>query len=629
MTRTRRQVDKEMRDDTQPQRSAISLIRRVVCYRQCILLRRNNVQEHNHYPTTGDIMTQQSSFVLLAFFLSMAFFVEGCRPAGGPADLVIRNAKIVTMDTAKPLADAIAIRGDHIVAVGSAEELQPYIGESTEVIDMQGKLVIPGFIEGHGHFMGIGSAKMNLDLMNVKNWDEVVAMVAEAVKKSKPGDWIVGRGWHQEKWNKKPKPDVEGFPTHHSLSKISPFNPVFLVHASGHAGFVNALGMKLAGIDRTTPNPSGGEILKDANGNPTGLLRETAQGLVRRAINEARAKRSVEEIEAEARKQAELAAQECVAEGITSFQDAGSSFETIDLFKRLVDEGKLPLRLWVMVRETNDRLAQNLARYRMVNYGNKHLTVRAIKVSIDGALGSRGAWLLAPYTDLPSSTGLNLVPPDTIRTTAALALQYGYQLCIHAIGDRANREVLNIYEEVFKAHPHKKDLRWRIEHAQHLHPLDIPRFGKLGVIASMQAIHCTSDAPFVIARLGEERAREGAYVWQSLMQAGAIVTNGTDAPVEDVNPLQSFYAAVTRKLNDGTFFYPQQKMSREEALASYTINAAYAAFEETFKGSLTVGKVADMVVLSKDILTVPEEDILRTRVLETIVGGKRVYKGPE
>lgn len=549
----------------------------------------------------------------------------GCRPAGGPADLVLRNGKIVTVDPKKPQAEAVAIRGEHIVAVGSNEEIRPYIGEHTEVIELDGKLLIPGFIEGHGHFMGIGSAKMSLDLTKVKTWDEVVEMVADAAKKTKPGDWILGRGWHQEKWETKPRPNVEGFPTHESLSRVSPQNPVFLVHASGHAGFANAKALELAGITRTTPNPAGGEILRDARGNPTGLLRETAQGLVRRAINEWRARRSPEELETEARLQAELAAQECVSKGITSFQDAGSSFETIDLFKKLVDERKLPLRLWVMVRENNDVLAKNLPRYRMVNYGNKRLTVRAIKVSIDGALGSRGAWLLEPYSDLPTSTGLNTVPIESVKATARLAIQHNYQLCVHAIGDRANREVLNIYEEIFKAHPEKNNLRWRIEHAQHLHPSDIPRFGALGVIASMQGIHCTSDAPFVRARLGEQRAREGAYVWESLMKSGAIVTNGTDAPVEDVNPIASFYASVTRRLNDGTVFYPEQRMSREEALRSYTINAAYAAFEETIKGSITVGKLADLVILSKDIMTVPEEEIPTAQVLETLVGGKRVY----
>lgn len=548
------------------------------------------------------------------------------KPAVEPASLVLRNAKAVTVDEGKPLAQAVAVRGDVIVAVGSDAEIQQYIGPKTQVLDLGGKLLLPGFIEGHGHFTGIGAAKMSLDLMKVKNWDEIVAMVDEAVKKSKPGEWILGRGWHQEKWDKKPEPNVEGFPLHESLSKVSPNNPVFLTHASGHASFVNAKALELAGINASTLNPPGGEILRDKNGHPTGVLRETAQGLVRKVLSDARSKRTAEEREADARKEIELAIQECLSKGITSFQDAGSSLATVDLFKKFVDEGKLGLRLWVMLRETYDATAKNLDRYRMIGYGDQRLTVRAIKRSIDGALGPRGAWLLEPYSDLPNSTGLNTTPLDEMKSVARLAIEHDYQLCVHAIGDRANRETLNIFEETFKQYPAKKDLRWRVEHAQHLSGADIPRFGKLGVIASMQGIHCTSDAPYVIARLGAQRAEEGAYVWQKLMKSGAVVTNGTDAPVENVDPIACFYASVSRRLKDGSVFYPDQRMSRDEALKSYTLNAAFAAFEEKVKGSLSPGKLADMVVLSKDIMTIPEGDISTAEVLYTIVGGKIMYQ---
>jgi predicted amidohydrolase YtcJ len=292
----------------------------------------------------------------------------------------------------------------------------------------------------------------------------------------------------------------------------------------------------------------------------------------------------------------------------------------------MVDEGKLGVRLWVMIRASNAALEQNLAKYRMVDYGNGHLTVRAIKHSIDGALGSRGAWLLEPYSDKPDSTGLNTTPVDVIAATAKLALQHDYQLCVHAIGDRANRETLDIFERAFKANPAKRDLRWRVEHAQHLSLADIPRFGRLGVIASMQGIHCTSDAPYVPERLGLKRAEEGAYVWQKLMKSGAVVPNGTDAPVEDVDPIASYYASVSRKTKDGSVFFPDQRMSRMEALKSYTINAAYAGFDDGTRGSLKVGKYADMTVLSKDILTVPEDQIPAARVAYTIVGGKIVYR---
>ncbi len=565
-------------------------------------------------------------FFAIPFAAAFALIAAASSKEGEKADLVLRNGKIVTVDPGRPHAEAIAVRGDTILAVGSNKEIAPYVGEKTQVIELAGKLTIPGFIEGHGHFTGIGQAKMNLDLMAVKNWDQIVGMVAEAARKAKPGDWILGRGWHQEKWDRVPSPNVEGFPSHGSLSKVSPDNPVLLTHASGHASFANAKAMELAGVTRATPNPPGGEILHDRDGNPLGVFRETAQALLRKALANARARRPAAEVEAESRRAVELATRECLSKGITSFQDAGSSFETIDLFKKLAGEGKLGLRLWVMVREDNEALKNKLAQYKILDLGDRRLTVQAIKRSIDGALGSRGAWLLEPYADLPSSTGLNTTPVEEIRETARLALQHGFQLCVHAIGDRANRETLDIFEKAFQSHSGKKDLRWRVEHAQHLHLADIPRFGKLGVIASMQGIHCTSDAPWVVKRLGEKRAREGAYVWQRLMKSGAVVSNGTDAPVEDVSPIASFYASVSRRLVDGSVFYPDQRMSRQEALKSYTLDAAYAAFEEGVKGSLKPGKLADITVLSRDIVTVPENELPGTDVLYTIVGGKVAYK---
>lgn len=322
----------------------------------------------------------------------------------------------------------------------------------------------------------------------------------------------------------------------------------------------------------------------------------------------------------------ELASQECLSKGVTSFHDAGSSFETIDLFKEFAQEGKLGIRLWVMIREGNESLKKSLAEYKIIRFGQSHITVRAIKRGIDGALGAHGAWLLEPYSDLPTSSGLNTTPVEVIKETARIAMENGFQLCVHAIGDRANRETLDIYEEAFKAYPDKKDLRWRIEHAQHLNPADTPRFGKLSVTAAMQGIHCTSDGPWVIKKLGPKRAEEGAYVWQKLMKSGALICNGTDAPVEDVDPIACFYATVTRKMKDGALFYPDQKMSREEALRSYTYNCAYAAFEEDILGSLKPGKLADITILSKDIMTIPDDEILTAEVLYTIVGGKVLYQ---
>lgn len=570
-------------------------------------------------------MLKQIDFFRLAFvivFIGLIF----CCGQDKSADLVLLNGKIVTMDDAKPEAQALAVQGDRIIVVGNNEEIQSYISPSTKVIDLEGKLAIPGFIDGHGHFMSLGQSKMHSDLTSAENWDEIVRMVKQAVQKARPGEWIRGRGWHQEKWDKLPQPNVAGLPFHHALSRVSPGNPVLLTHASGHSSIANAKAMELAGIDPKTPDPLGGEIVRDEQGNPIGVFRETAQGLVRKAMHEYLANRTPEQIEADQRRAVELAVQECLSKGITSFQDAGSSFKIINFFKKLVDEGQLGIRLWVMINEDNEQLVNNLNDYKIINYGDNRLTVRAIKRFIDGALGAHGAWLLKPYTDLPASTGLNTTPIEEIAETARFAIQHGFQLCTHAIGDRGNREILNVYEKAFREHPEKKDLRWRVEHAQHLHPDDIPRFGKLGVIASMQGIHCTSDGPWVTKRLGEKRAKEGAYVWQKLMKSGAIVSNGTDTPVEDVAPIACFYATVTRKLKDGTFFYPEQCMNREEALRSYTLNCAYAAFEETVKGSLEPGKLADISILSRDIMTIPNHEIPDTEVLYTIVGGKVMYQ---
>lgn len=557
--------------------------------------------------------------------------VAGCAagPAVEPADLVLRNGHVVTVDSTLPEAEAVAIRGHSIVAVGTNAEIEEHIGAETEVIDLGGRLLIPGFIEGHGHFGGLGQKMMNLDLMTVRNWDEVVGMVAAAARDVPRDAWIVGRGWHQEKWDRVPEPSVEGVPVHASLDSVSPDNPVYLTHASGHAAFVNKRALDLAGITRSTPNPAGGEIVKDAAGEPTGLLRETAQGLVSRVRAQAQAQRPREQIEAEQRRVLELAAQASLENGITSFHDAGTGFSDIDFMKRLEAEGALPVRLYVMIRAPNEELEQKLPEYLMPADTNDYLVVRSIKVSIDGALGPHGAWLLEPYEDMPTSRGLSLVTPETVARAAELAIANGFQLNVHAIGDRANREVLDIYERTFAAHPDRQDLRWRIEHAQHLHPADIPRFAELGVIPAMQGVHATSDAPWIPKRLGDQRAREGAYMWRELMRSGAVIANGTDAPVEDVSPIASFYSSVTRRTNTGEIFYGEQRMTREEALRSYTLNNAYAAFEEGLKGSITPGKLADLVVLSKDIMRVPEEEIPSAQVDLTIVGGQVRHRRAE
>lgn len=569
-----------------------------------------------------DRIVYACSIVVTALFLSPAVI----RAAEAPADLVLRHGKVVTVDDRNPVAQALAARGGRIVAVGSDEVVGKLIGDKTHVINLAGRLAIPGFIEGHGHFVGLGQSKMVLDLRQAKTWDDIIRQVEEAAKTKPAGEWIIGRGWHQEKWTARPEPNVDGYPVHARLSAVSPNHPVLLGHASGHMNFANALAMNLAGIEASTPNPAGGEILKDSNGQPIGIFRETAQGLVSRAYSDYQRQQTPERRAQDLHTAIRLAQEECLAKGATSFQDAGSPFSTIEVLKALADKGELRLRLWVMVRTGNDELGRGLQKHRMIGAGDDHLTVRAIKRSIDGALGAHGAWLLEPYDDLRTSTGLNTSSVDSIRESARLAIQHNYQLCVHAIGDRANRETLNLFEEAFREHPSQSSRRWRIEHAQHLHPDDIPRFAKLGVIASMQGIHCTSDGPYVLQRLGLRRAQQGAYAWQSLLKSGAVVSNGTDTPVEYVDPIACFYASVTRRLANGTAFFPEQRMTREQALRSYTLSAAYAAFEEDIKGSLAAGKLADVVVLSQDILTVPDEKILDTAVDYTIVGGKVLYQ---
>jgi predicted amidohydrolase YtcJ len=573
-------------------------------------------------------MLRASRFGALCLALAASLALACSEAPQETADLVLLNATVVTVDEERPSAEAIAVKGDRIVAIGSSREIEAWIGDATEVLDLAGQLVIPGFIEGHGHFMGMGNAKMILDLRQAQTWEEIVAQVEEAVAHTEPGELIRGRGWHQSKWTQEPDGAVYGFPVHSTLSAVSPDNPVVLTHASGHAAFVNAKAMELAKIDGSTPDPPGGEILHDATGEPTGLLNETAQRLVRSEVLVHSGGEDSGPSPSVARRMVELATEESLANGITTYTDAGSSFETIDFLKQAADEGLLGVRLWVMIRDSNERLAEHLDEYMTRDYGDNMLAVAGIKVSIDGALGSRGAWLLEPYTDLPSTSGLNLVSLDSARQTAELAIKHGYQLGIHAIGDRANREVLDIFQQTFEAHPDESDLRWRIEHAQHLHPDDIARFGQLGVIASMQGVHCTSDAPWVPIRLGDKRAEEGAYVWRDLADTGAVIVNGTDAPVEDVDPIASYYASVSRRLDDGSVFYPEQRMERLEALKTYTLNGAYGIREESSRGSIAVGKLADIVVLSKNILEVPEDEILDTEVVYTILGGEIAYERP-
>jgi len=551
----------------------------------------------------------------------------GCSSRPTPADLLIKGGTIYTAEEKSPTAEAIVVNADTIRFVGSLKEAQEYAGEKTEIIDLQGATLTPGLIESHGHIMGVGYNEMNLDLMAVTSYEELVERVKEEAAKAEPGQWILGRGWHQDKWDKKPSKMVKGFQTHELLSAATPNNPVYLTHASGHAGFANAKAMQLAGVnllsvEKLSVELQGGEIIRDKMGNPTGIFNERAQGLIRKVIPE-----NTPESNARA---LELAMNACARLGITGFHDAGASREGIELFQAFADSGKLKTRLYVMITGWDRDLIREWYKSGP-RIDPRGVTVRSIKLNCDGALGSRGAWLLEPYTDRTDFYGMATFPMDSVLSTSRDALRYGFQVCSHAIGDKANQEVLNRYEAAFKENPSVTDHRFRIEHAQHLHPSDIPRFGQLGVIPAMQAIHLSSDRPWAIERLGEKRIREGAYMWQSLLKTGAKVINGTDAPVEPLAPIPSFYASVTRKTLKGEpegGYEPEEKMTREQALRSYTLDAAYGAFEEKIKGSIAVGKLADFTVFSQDLMTVPEAEILNTKIIRTVVGGKTVYEAP-
>lgn len=539
------------------------------------------------------------------------------------ADTIFFNGSIYTMDDNNPQVEAVVIKADTFLYVGTRVGADSFVGEGTKMVDLKGKTMVPGLTEGHAHIMGVGYNLLNVDLREAKSYQEVVEMVADRAANTPEGTWITGRGWHQDKWTEKPEM-TNGFPTHDLLSESVPNHPVYLKHASGHAALANAKAMEMAGIDANSDQPNGGEIFKSVSGEPTGIFNETAQGLITKVIPEA-----TKETEEQALR---LALEQCFKYGITGFHQAGSGPDHINLFKEFAEKNELKLRLYVMLNGRDESLLEEYFRKGIEEdlYDNQ-LTVRSVKLYADGALGSRGAWLLEEYTDAPGVHGHNVMPMEDIEGVTQKAYKAGFQVCIHAIGDRANREVLDIYERTFKLYPESapKEPRFRIEHAQHFHPDDIPRFAEMGVIPSMQAIHMASDRPWAIDRLGQQRIEWGAYMWQTLLQSGAKIVNGTDAPVEPITPLASFYASVSRRTLQGNpegGYEPSEKMTREQALRSYTLDAAFAAFREDRKGSIEVGKWADLTIFDQDIMTVPEDDILDTQVSMTIIGGEIVYE---
>ena len=572
-------------------------------------------------PISQQFFTFENTYMKAYIFISFIFFIS-CTGPQQVADVIFINGNIYTVNDDQPTVQAVAVLDGKIVAVGANEDILSLKGAGSKTIDLHGKMMTPGLIDSHAHFMGVGYSKLDLDLMGIKSYEELVDKVKEKIELLEPGEWVLGRGWHQDKWDSITSPVVQGFPTHQLLSAVSPDNPVYLRHASGHAGLANAKAMEIAGINSATKIDEGGEVFKDENGNPTGLFNETAQGLIGKYIPKNDDKRDQLAFEE--------AVKECLANGITSFHDAGVNLNTIDLYKKNLTEGKLKVRIYAMLSGSNkELLKQYFANGPEIGLGNDFLSIRSVKLYSDGALGSRGAWLLEPYKDMPGEVGHSTTPVENIYQVCEEALRNGFQVCTHAIGDRANREVLNQYQKAFKTTDcNSSDFRFRIEHAQHLHPDDIPRFSEMGVIPAMQAIHMSSDRPWAIDRLGKKRIEDGAYVWQKLLKSGAVVINGTDAPVEPVNPMECFYASITRKTLKGVppgGYEPDQKMTRAQALKSYTLNAAFGAFEEDIKGSIEVGKYADFAIFDLDFMKVSEEQILNTKVIMTVVNGEVVY----
>jgi predicted amidohydrolase YtcJ len=551
--------------------------------------------------------------VVLAIVLSVVV-----RGAGQPstATTIVVGGAIYTANPKQPKVEALAIAGDRILRVGTRRDIEALGGPATRVVDLAGATVVPGLEDAHGHVLGLGDALERLDLTEAPDVAHIAKLVADHAPSMAGGVWILGRGWDQNHW------PVKAWPTATDLDAASGDHPVALERVDGHATWVNSRAMALAGITKGTPDPSGGRLIRDASGAPTGVLVDTAQSLVERAIPDATPK----EIDARI-----LAAdRELSRVGLTMVHDAGATLATIAAYQRLGAAHRLHTRLYVMISDSTEARREWFARGPLVD-PSQRLNVRAIKMYADGALGSRGAALLADYNDEPGNRGLLVTPPEALETTTKAAATAGFQPCTHAIGDRANREMLDIYQRVEVEVPGMRALRPRIEHAQILSSPDIPRFATLGVIASMQPTHCTSDMPWAPTRLGAARVAEGAYVWQKLLKSGARLAAGSDFPVERPDPLPGFYAAITRQDKHGQppgGWAPDQRLSRDEALAAFTIDAAYAAQAEHDLGSLEPGKLADFVVLSRDIMTAPPAGILSTTVLATVVGGATVYSAP-
>lgn len=536
------------------------------------------------------------------------------------ADTVFLSGNVYTGNEREPRAEAIAVQGERVLFVGSNRETRTRAGQNTRLVDLRGMTVLPGLTDAHCHIVGVGEREMNLNLEGTRTREDFLAKVQERVAKTEPGKWVTGRGWIETFWT------PPAFPTAADLDEIAPDNPLFLTRADGHAALANSAALRIAGVTAETPNPFGGEILKEkTTGAVTGMLLDHAKELVTKHIPSPTA--------AETEQAILLGAQRSIQLGWCEIQNPGSDTAEVEIMRRLFEAGRLKLRIYNAVSGPGEAAERLLAEGSVIGAYGGRFTQRAIKCYADGALGSRGAALLEKYADAETSGFLTNKEED-LRPLFEKALRRGIQVETHAIGDRANRITLDQYKAAFDAVPRRQrkvaEPRWRIEHAQIVSAPDISRFARLGVIPSMQPSHAISDLFFAPSRLGQARL-SGAYAWQSLLKSGAIIPGGSDAPVERGEPMIEFYAAVARKSQDGFTgegWHPEQAVSREQALKMFTTWPAFAAFQEKEKGTIEVGKLADLTVLSADVMKIAESDILKTRCMMTIIGGEIVFDAP-
>ena len=557
--------------------------------------------------------------LLIILTISLLTFIP-LQSRVAPADIVFKNGNVYTANDKAPEAQAIAVKADRIVFVGTNAAAQRFVGANTRVVDLQGKTVLPGFTDSHQHLSGVGLREMTLNLEGTTSLEDFLAKVKARVDQTKPGEWITGRGWIETHWN----PPV--FPTRWDLDKVAPNNPMILGRADGHGSVANTAALNLAGITKDTPNPFGGEISKDKpSGQPNGMLLDYAQGLVRRRVPPSSAEDAERAVVLGVKRDIEL--------GWTQIQDAGGSYNDVDIFKKLYAAGTIKLRIYKAVHGPGPSATRLLNEGPTIGAFENRFTFRTIKVVSDGALGSRGAALHDPYSDAPDTSGFLTVKAEDLRPMLVDALRKGIQVETHAIGDRANTFVLDEYEAAFKAVPAGQrkvaDPRWRVEHAQIVNPADIPRFAKLGIIPSMQPSHAIGDLFFAPSRVGMKRL-SGSYAWETFIKSGVVVPGGSDAPVERGEPMIEFYAAVARKDPKGFTgegWHPEEAVTRAQALKMFTLWPAYAAFEEKLRGTIEIGKLADLTILSADIMKIPEAEILKTRCVMTVINGEIVFDG--